>query len=408
MMPTGIKSDTTFYAYITTNYLSASYNRKVAISVIPWKVANWSKWSNLSLYSWVICSSGFQLNSDSTMWNIIKQSDTNANTNTNNDKTKSISDEPQTMQTVSQIVLTWAIFLSSFASLLSFSSPNGIWIIFNQFQLILLTPIVGVNLPVDVLQSIVGFEFSSFSLSFVPSTIGGVISVVNDRFKFSPIDSNYDLIGLSSSSTFYNFFRLILILIFTIIVHIIVQLIIYLLKKKLTSEWANKTFQWILNIFNLSIYLRMFLESYLFLILSLASELKQFNTFSILEIVSIIISIVISLFIASISIFIAAYLFRDTNSNYFSELTAELKQTKLSRLYNCMFITRRLASVLLIVFIPISFIQVKSAMLWFVQLLVLVYNLIARPYDKLQNNLSEILNEIYFLTMTVILFSQSL
>ena len=166
MMPTGIKSDTTLYVYITTRYLSASYNRKVTINVISWKVANWSKWSNLSLYSWVICSSGFQLNSNSTMWNIIKQSDTNANTNTNNNKTKSISDEAQTMQTVSQIVLTWAILLSSFASLLSFSSPNGIWIIFNQFQLILLIPIVGVNLPVDVLQSIVGFKFASFSLSF--------------------------------------------------------------------------------------------------------------------------------------------------------------------------------------------------------------------------------------------------
>ena len=152
----------------------------------------------------------------------------------------------------------------------------------------------------------------------------------------------------------------------------------------------------------------MFLESYLFLILSLTSELKQFNTFSILEIVSIIISIVISSFIASISIFIAAYLLRDTHLNHFLELKAELKQTKLSRLYNCMFITKRLASVLLIVFIPISFIQVKSAMLLFIQLLALVYNLIALPYNKLQNNLSEVLNEVYFLVMTVILFLQSL
>ena len=386
MKPTGITKDTTYYAFIITKYSSLSYYRKVTIHVKACNISRWSKWSEVTLNLWSIWDEGYQLSIDKLEWNRIGQS---------------MSSQAKVIETISQAILTAAVILSILASLMSLSSPNGLWIAFNQFQLILLIPIIGVTVPYDVIQSIVGFKFVSFSFSFLPTKYFWFIYDLQDKFKFEQSNSYFELLELSSTSTFYNFYVMLLIILCIFIFHSFFQILWLWIKKKINSEKFIKLLKWINAQFNFNVYTRLFLESYLFLSLSLVNEVNIWNSSSINETVSLWIWLFLLFSTWNLTIIISIYDFIKTEIK-------EFKKSKLSRLYIFVFMIRRLASVIIIVVPAANQVILRSALFLIIQVLVLIFVMLVRPYEKTQNNISEIANELYFTGMSAIVFSQSL
>lgn len=126
--------------------------------------------------------------------------------------------------------------MSIITSLVSLSSPSGLWIVFNQFQLILLIPLIATNAPDDVVQSIVGFKFASFSMSFLPLKYFRLMFALQDRLEFEHPNSYLELIELQSTSTFYNFYTLWLIVSGLVVCHAVFQTVWWAARHKIQSE----------------------------------------------------------------------------------------------------------------------------------------------------------------------------
>ena len=120
-----------------------------------------------------------------------------------------------------------AIIISSF---LSFSSPIGIWLIINQFQLFYLLLFIGVFIPKDIKDFILGMEFMSFSLNFIPFNKLPFVEYVVKLIDSEQTDSNLKDIGAQSRSAFINNFGLIIFMLLLLILHLIYLLVYSLCK----------------------------------------------------------------------------------------------------------------------------------------------------------------------------------
>ena len=60
-----------------------------------------------------------------------------------------------------------SIFLIIIVSIFNISSPQGIWLIINQFQLYLLLFLTNAYLPPDIHEYLKGFEILLFAFKFI-------------------------------------------------------------------------------------------------------------------------------------------------------------------------------------------------------------------------------------------------
>lgn len=84
------------------------------------------------------------------------------------------------------------------------SSPNALWAIANQLQLLLLLIAMNVYLPKDVVEFITANAFANLSLDFIPFDKIKFINVSIDWFDADHFEPKYENIGHESGSTFVN------------------------------------------------------------------------------------------------------------------------------------------------------------------------------------------------------------
>ena len=122
-------------------------------------------------------------------------------------------------------ILSIGITVSVSASLLTSSSPQSIWLMVNQYQLYILLPLTGVYMPKDVINYLIGMEFTSFNLNFLNA---------KETFKFDELLHDIDSeendwyrteIGIESQSAIVNQISLLFGLLLLALIHLVVILI---------------------------------------------------------------------------------------------------------------------------------------------------------------------------------------
>ena len=110
--------------------------------------------------------------------------------------------------TVGSITAAVGIF-----SIWKISSPQGLWISMNQFQMILLLLLTKCYIPKSITNYLTGLKATTWSFNFIPfKDIPGLNKLVS-YFDFPLSNSSLDDFGVFSGSTFANNFSLICIFI---------------------------------------------------------------------------------------------------------------------------------------------------------------------------------------------------
>lgn len=112
-------------------------------------------------------------------------------------------------QVIAQSIVAAAAVISVGAAVATMSSPQGAFSMVNQFQLLILLPMLGTYIPNDIIQLLTGMSFTIFSFSFIPFGDIPFIEVILHAFEYDQDDFYFTDIGLRSGSCFVNHISLI-------------------------------------------------------------------------------------------------------------------------------------------------------------------------------------------------------
>ena len=93
---------------------------------------------------------------------------------------------------------------SIIASLLTVSSPAAIWLMINQYQMLILLPLIGAFLPKNIQDFVVGNDYTMFSFSFLKVRETKSASFVVDKFDYEQKIKYLIEIGIESQSIIVN------------------------------------------------------------------------------------------------------------------------------------------------------------------------------------------------------------
>ena len=218
----------------------------------------------------------------------------------------------------------------------------------NQFQIILLLLLTKSNIPKTIVNYLSGLKSTTWSFNFIPFKDIPGLSKMTSYLDFPLANNNLDYFGVSSGSAFVNNFSLIWVLIIICVFQIIFILIYQLLIRKIQLNKLVKWLQKVYQAFVFSIYIRIYFEVNTFLIISSASELNEWNTSSVSNILSLIIALIF--YMISIGFIVLSYVFWIKHRNYESmneqiplkELFNGIKVKSSAKLYSTIFLWRRM------------------------------------------------------------------
>ena len=368
--------------------------------MIDWKVTHCSKWINSNGLEWSVWNAGYSISSNK--WIIPNNSQSSSN-----QTTSQVSETAKMMRSTLQIATTIIAGIVVVSSFISISSMSSIWLMVHQIQIFFLLLITGVFIPVDVISVITGMKFVLFPFEYIlPVKIGFHDSIAN-KFDFGITNSNLELLDISSESTIFNIFPMVVLLLIIIFIHLLIALIVKLLYKwKYKGKWScilnitkivvNKIFL----IMTFGYYIRSILEVNQYILISSINEISNFNTSSIFRIISIA-SAFIFLILCILLIGVVAYLSLssyekfENEHNKIGEFFQGVKNGKF-KIYSLTLLIRRFAFVTFLIIFSSKSSTYTLGSLWGLQVIYLVFLIILRPFEETKCNLIDILNEIYF------------
>ena len=237
------------------------YQKPIFVQVLYWQVQHWITWENAQYDKWKICEEGYSVFSDLHIWAISE-----------------ISGDVKVITSITFSSFITRIVAVVFMSIVSLSSPQGLWIMINQIQLLFILFITGADIPKDVVDFIIGMKFASFSFNFMNYGNIWIFSKLQQYFDWDQSNSYLSKIDLNSWSTVINISALCLTLAYTIFLHLLIWILKWAFKKLITKDikW-KKLFNILLETFTFSAYIRLYLESYQFVLFSVASEISEFK-----------------------------------------------------------------------------------------------------------------------------------
>jgi hypothetical protein len=206
-------------------------------------------------------------------------------------------------------------------SLTGNSSPQSTLSMINAVQLLLLLPLIGAYLPVDVYEFIVAMSFSLFNFDFLSPEKSTSFDKTIDNFDFTQENAYLSDIGFGSGNSILNTISLTFVAIWIPITHSLVYTIIWLYNKSKEPEelYFFNLFRKIYLLFMLDIYVSFIYEIFLFLMLMFLSNFYQYDNDEglVKEYVSLGFSIAIALVCLLIFLFTIYFWFRSRDENYF-------------------------------------------------------------------------------------------
>ena len=326
----------------------------------------------------------------------------------NSDKSKwvpkSISNSSKNIGIVYISLVFGAALMNFLTSVTSKTTHRSIYDMVNQAQLFILLPWIGMYVP----EALVEFNrvikdglvsFSYISNSFMPQLFSFVSSS-----NYSQGDSYLYLVDLTSGSSVYNTSGLYFVLFVLLLFHFASWIINDLSLKELSPKGCLKLSYYIINYLSFWIYIRLFLLSFMFILLSTFTE--TFNSTAMKTYkasYSYSCTILVFSVIAMIVIFIKCIIFTKDgeadSATYSKELFRGIKPTKLSRVYYAVFLFRRLLFVTIICSSSSLSPKVKLLAISGLEVIYIIYLFAARPFLSIKDTISDIFNEISWLAI---------
>jgi len=202
--------------------------------------------------------------------------------------------------------------LSVVMSMWNLSTPQGLWMTMNQFQLILLILLTGAYVPNLIADYLSSLKATTWSFNFIPFKDIPGVDTFTDWLNSDIEIPELDHFGLISGSAFVNNFSLICIIV--ILIGFTLTFVVAYKNWKPSeakSAKASKTFEKLREIFLLDIYLRFIFQANQFLMISCWAELYAFRIDSISGGISLLLAIFLLTFSLSFNLFAALMVLRD-------------------------------------------------------------------------------------------------
>ncbi|CAI2381084.1 unnamed protein product [Moneuplotes crassus] len=312
-----------------------------------------------------------------------------------------------TLATTTAITLIAAsIIMASISSILSFSSINSIFSMINSLQLAMLLPMVPEYFSMKVMDFLDGMSFSMLSFDFVRIGDAPGVEVVTGWMEYPQTDEYLESLGMSSGSSIVNYLSLAAFVGLIIMVNSCV-----LICKKCANKSENEKFKKatgkLFEFFTFNIYIRMFIQSFVFIILCSLSELYNMNLKTTTTKASFLLSSLFTLLSTSLlllSLYMYAKSFPEVdNEKYWTckEFFNGVRSQKYSNFYSTIFLLVRLMLISLIIFGKTMSPFYRATAFYSINILYGVYLLIIRPFENPQDNMIENINQILFCCLTI-------
>lgn len=310
-----------------------------------------------------------------------------------------------------------AMVLNILNSATNKSSLQSMFSGINQLQLIQLLPLIGAYMTYDPLLTIVGTSVTLFNFSYMSLEAKLQQEGILTSMSFTQYNSYLFLINLEDGSTMVSITNLIGVSVLIPILHIFIELIKWWLKPRIKGAKTNR---WRRLIFNahkwltFGWYIRYIMEIYLMLLLSSLFEIyvniKGWASSSDSFVAAIIIAI-LWILIIFISMFYSCCLHSRRQSNSWKTVyvaSACFSGVKRKDWYTRMsifvfFLRRALLTIIVILFVEYS-LMVKLTVYTSIQVAMLWYVIIVRPFEEIKDQITEIVNEIIYLFLVCFLF----
>lgn len=148
--------------------------------------------------------------------------------------------------------MSWAF--PAVTSLMTLSSPVGMWSIFNQVQLYMLLPMIPQYFPDKVGKFILNMDFTLLSFEFLQ--IG---KHATKQADFGNQNTYFRQIGISSGGSMINFLPLLTVIILVVFFHLIVTVNYCSVYDEEKDRKCRKTMNKLFSFFTFSAYIRLFM-----------------------------------------------------------------------------------------------------------------------------------------------------
>lgn len=188
-------------------------------------------------------------------------------------------------QAVTQASMGAGVAIGGAVSLLSMSSPQAIWIMVNQFQLLMLLPLTDVYMPKEIKDYLAGMGFTNFNFDFL--RLGSIpkFKEIFEYFGFEQNDRYLQGMGVEYGSAFLNQISMFIMMCAFLLVHSVIILLFNLVKHD-DSTKKYKVLSKLVDIFTFAIYFRTLVEAYQIMLLSSLFEISKLNFSGVSRIIS--------------------------------------------------------------------------------------------------------------------------
>ncbi|CAI2379323.1 unnamed protein product [Moneuplotes crassus] len=323
--------------------------------------------------------------------------------------------------TAAQAAAGVAMALAAASSVVSMSSPVGMFSMINQLQLYILLPMLPPYFPAKVGDFILGMDFAFVSLDFIPTDDIPLVKEIKKLVSYPQSDEYLNEIGISSGSSIVNYLPMVVIIVLIGFLHLITTLIYVCIREHKPGK-CKKIIEKFFVFMTFNAYIRLIIQGFLFLMLSIVSEFKAFNISRTITIVSLVMCFMFTFGLIIFSILTIAWYLSGWSSapelyNHWSitELGSGLKNTKWAKMYSLVFLVARLSYVLALVLLSnpdqprdksfgdssLNTYYVEWSLFFMTQFAFCMYIICVRPFEDHANNIVECLNQICFTCVIV-------
>ena len=311
-------------------------------------------------------------------------------------------------QTFTTILLVVVIVTTALTTAAGETSSSSMWWMVNQIQLFFLLLLTRAFIPDPVIKVIVGNDFALNpfeSIAFLKTKKYGSWTY---NLVFDLNNSSLEYFDMNSRSTLYNAVSFFTTLSYAVAIHILLYPLILLISKW-TSEGKlarliKHIIKRIFDILTFSYYIRLFIEFGEYIVVSAVNEVYVFDTSRTLQIISLcfaIFIIVISLLWAILALILSlsSYKINEKEHNKLDEFFNGLKLEKRFRAYVVITMARRFVYIVFLITLASLPSKTVIGILVGLQVIYFIHVAIVRPYDEIQTNLIEIINEFAFILL---------
>ena len=273
----------------------------------------------------------------------------------------------------------------------------------NQLQLVILIPMLKTYLPDKIYNYLKSMSTSLFNINFLPTSDSSSFIDFQAMFNYNQQDSYLKLLGLTSGSAFVNILNLMTTVGCIVCIHIIAFILFLVVRKLSKLRLIKNLLRKILEILTFGFYITVYIETYILFILVNFSEINLQNKRGIKNIKSWVMSYII---LGVMILFIILTLWQWIKSRktevleslkYFKVLVDGMKPKWICRSYFLVFLIRRTLFGVILFFLE-SYIMITRVILFVVvQFLITTYIIVLRPQQELKEQISDVINEVYFL-----------